>query len=151
VAAKSGKIGDHDLRLCTYALDQDALDSHDRAGTFINRGTLYLKRKAYEDGLKDFDAAVKLGPDIGEAHVNRGAALVGLRRFAEARAELDRGLELHPSEPEKAYFNRATARELLGDVAGAYADYTKAVELAPGWQPPLDELKRFKVEKQNQG
>jgi tetratricopeptide (TPR) repeat protein len=146
LAARDGHIADRDIRLCTSAIDQDGLESRDRAGTYINRGTLLLKRKAYAEALADFDQAIRFDPDIGEGHVNRGAALLGLHRYAEAVAAVDRGLSLGPSEPEKAYFNRATARELIGDVPGAYADYSKAVELAPNWVPPRDELKRFKVE-----
>ena len=77
--------------------------------------------------------------------MNRAAALIGLARPEEAVAAADKGLALNPSEPEKAYFNRATARELTGDVEGAYRDYMKAVDLAPNWEAPKVELKRFKV------
>ena len=75
------------------------------------------------------------------------AALIGLQRFSEAVSDSDRGIALNPKEPEKAYFNRATARELLGDLEGAYHDYARAAELAPDWADPKTEFLRFKVEK----
>lgn len=146
LAAKAGRATDREIRLCGAALEQDNLADRDLAGTHINRGTLYLKQKAWTEALADFDAAVKIGPGIGEGWVNRAAALIGAGRYQDAVVSSDKGIALNPTEPEKAYFNRATARELIGDVEGAYADYRRAVELAPDWQPPKDELKRFKVE-----
>jgi len=48
---------------------------------------------------------------------------------------------------EKAYFNRALAREAAGDVKGAYLDYVKALQLKPEWAPAVKELARFEVRK----
>lgn len=144
-AAKAGVATARNITLCAEALDQDLLDGRDRAGTHINRGTLQLKLKAFPEALTDFDAAVALAPELGEAHLNRAAALIGLRRYPEAVASATRAIELKTSEPEKAYFNRATARELTDDVRGAYDDYRTASELAPTWDAPKAELKRFKV------
>ncbi len=146
LAAKSGQANNNQIRLCSAALEQDNLDLRDKAGTHINRGTLWLRMKAYTQALSDFDDATRLGPELGEGWVNRAAALIGLGRFADAVKDSDRGIALNPTEPEKAYFNRATARELVGDVEGAYRDYMKASELAPNWDAPKSELKRFKVE-----
>ena len=145
MAARLGRATAESVDQCTASLANDPLDLRDRAGTFINRGTLRLHQKAWVLALADFDAAIALQPKIGEGHVNRAAALIGLARPAEAVAASDLGLSMNPSEPEKAYFNRATARELTGDVEGAYRDYMKAVELAPNWDPPKLELKRFTV------
>ena len=145
LAAKVGAATARNVTLCTEALDQDLLDRRDRAGTNINRGTLQLKLKAYSEALTDFDAAIAIAPELGEAHLTRAAALIGLRRYAEAIASATRSIELKTSEPEKAYFNRATARELTDDVKGAYDDYRTASEIAPTWDAPKAELKRFKV------
>ena len=145
LAARLGHATEEAIGPCTNSLANDPLDNRDRAGTYINRGTLRLHQKAWTLALADFDAAIALQPNIGEGHVNRAAALIGLARPEEAVAAADKGLALNPSEPEKAYFNRATARELTGDVEGAYRDYMKAVELAPNWEAPKVELKRFKV------
>ena len=144
-AAKAGAATARNITACSEALDQDLLDRRDRAGTNINRGTLQLKLKAYPEALTDFDAAISLAPELGEAHLNRAAALIGLRRYAEAVTAATRAIDLKTTEPEKAYFNRATARELTDDVKGAYQDYMTAAELAPTWDAPRAELKRFKV------
>lgn len=130
---------------CNGALTYEMLTLHDRAGTFINRGILLMARPDYAASKQDFDAAIALMPEIGEAYTNRGAALVGLGRYAEAIVEIDKGLALNSGEPEKAYYNRALADEGLDDLTNAYRDYLRASQLKPDWQPPRDQLARFTV------
>lgn len=143
-------LGDKDsLELCNLAL-QEPLVGRDRAGTFVNRGVIQLRRKAYEDARRDFDAAIRIEPAMGEAFVNRGAALVAQRRFREGVAEIDKGLSLGADEPEKAYFNRALAWEGLDDMKAAWLDYQKALELRPDWEAPRRELARFSVARQEE-
>jgi tetratricopeptide (TPR) repeat protein len=130
---------------CTTAIQYENLPLRDLAGTYVNRGILYMNRLDYADAKQDFDSALAILPNVGEAYVNRGAALVGLKRYSEAIAEINRGLALNPDEPEKAYFNRGLAEEGLDDIQAAYRDYSQAAALKPGWQPPLNELSRFTV------
>ncbi len=145
-AAKSGTPSEDGIHLCTRALAEDALDAKDRAGTLINRSVLLIRAKSYRQALSDLEVAQRLAPGLGEGDVNRGAALLGLHRWNEAVAALNLGLQERASEPEKAYFNRATAREQLDDLTGAYLDYRKAAEIAPHWDAPRQELTRFHVE-----
>ena len=131
---------------CTRALEDEPLSMRDLAGTYVNRGVLYLAAADYGSAQRDFDSAVRIEPQLGEAWVNRGAALIGMGRDADGVVDIDKGLGLSSSEPEKAYFNRAIAKERLDDVKGAYFDYQKALELKPGWEMPQRELARFHVE-----
>ena len=135
----------HAIEDCTTAIQYENLRSRDLAGTYINRGILYMSRGLYGDAKKDFDSALAILPTVGEAYVDRGAALVGLRSYSEAISDIDRGLALNPDEPEKAYFNRGLANEGLDNIPAAYRDYSRAAELKPGWAPPLNELSRFTV------
>ena len=132
---------------CTRALEDEVLDRGDRAGTFVNRGVMKLRRMEYEAAKRDFDAAVRLKSDIGEAYVNRGAAFIGLKRYDESLVDLNKGIELgiQASETAKAYYNRAMAYEGVGNVKAAYFDYLKAQELNPDWEAPKHELLRFTV------
>ncbi|MBS0488939.1 tetratricopeptide repeat protein [Phenylobacterium sp.] len=130
---------------CTLALETELLDPRDRAGTFVNRGVLKLRRSAFSDAARDFDFAVRLQPEMGEAYVNRGAASIGRKRYAEGLSDINRSLELGVSEPEKAYYNRALAHEGLDDPKSAYFDYQKALEIAPDWDAPRQQLSRFTV------
>jgi tetratricopeptide (TPR) repeat protein len=104
-----------------------------------------LRRLSYEDARRDFDRAVSLQPAMGEAYVNRGAAYIGRRQYAEGLADLNKGIELGTEEPEKAYYNRALAYEGLDDAKSAYFDYQKAIELSPDWAAPKEQLVRFTV------
>ena len=140
--------GETDLKfqqLCTDALDSEFLNARDRAGTLVNRGVLKLRRGAYPEATQDFNQAVKLKPDMGEAYVNRGAASIGQRRYAASLPDINKGLELGVQEPGKAYYNRALAYEGLEDAKSAYFDYQRAAEIQPEWAAPREQLARFSV------
>ena len=66
-------------------------------------------------------------------------------RYSDGLADLNKGISLGVEEPEKAYYNRALAYEGLDDVKSAYFDYQKALEIAPNWAAPKQELTRFHV------
>ena len=147
VAALKGESGSRFEELCTRALESEILSPRDRAGTYVNRGVFKLRRAEFESARFDFNRAVLLQPDLGEAYVNRGAAAVGARRYADGLADLTHALELGVEEPEKAYYNRALAYEGLDDLKSAYFDYKKATEISPDWAAPQKELARFSVER----
>jgi tetratricopeptide (TPR) repeat protein len=144
-AAITGKSDRKFELLCTQALEQEALSARDRAGTFVNRGVMKLRRANFDAAVIDFNQAVRIKPDLGEGYVNRGAAAIGQRRYADGMTDLNKGIELGVDEPAKAYYNRALAYEGLDDAKAAYFDYQKALELSPDWNAPKEQLVRFKV------
>lgn len=144
-AAVAGKSDKDSEEICDMSLETEFLNARDRAGTYVNRGVIRLRREDYGKAVADFDQAVKIKPDLGEGYVNRGAAFIGQERYAESLEQINRGLELGVEEPAKAYYNRALAYEGLEDARSAYFDYQKALELAPGWAPPTEQLARFTV------
>lgn len=146
--AKATVRGASDLetqKLCSMALETEFLDARDRAGTYVNRGVLQMRRKEWSGAERDFNVALRIKPDLGEGYVNRGAAYIGQARFSESLPEINRGLELGVEEPHKAYYNRALAHEGLEDAKAAYLDYQQALTLAPNWEAPRKELTRFTV------
>ena len=145
MAAKYGEQRDIALDICTRSIDTEPLERRDLAGTFVNRGVLYMQQGAFKAAEKDFRQALSLMPALGEASVNLGGAMVGERRYAEGVAEITRGLALGSEEPEKAYYNRALGYEGLDDLKSAYFDYLKAAQIKPDWAPPKAELTRFSV------
>lgn len=148
-AARAGAHGIRAINVCSTALQNEPLGPRERAGTLVNRGVMFLRDRDWADAQRDFDTAVAMQPMMGEAWINRGAALVAQKRFAQGVADIDHGLALNPEEPEKAYYNRALALEQLDDMKGAYLAYMKASELAPAWQAPRTELQRFTVSRPN--
>ena len=143
--AGNGPARGEAVKECTLALEEEVLSPHERAATFVNRGVLHLAARDFGTARSDFDAALRIEPNLAEALTNRGAALIGQGHDAQAITEIDRGLGLNPMEPEKAYFNRAIAEERLGDLKSAYNDYRKAQALKPDWPLPGAELARFRV------
>ncbi len=143
--AVRGEANENTIHTCTIALEHEPLVGRDLAGTYVNRGVLYLALGAWDRARTDFTTALSLDPKMGEALINLGAINIAQRHWAEGVAEIDRGLSFNPQQPEKAYYNRALAKEKLDDVKGAYLDYMKAAELAPTWELPQVELKRFSV------
>jgi len=144
-AAFLDKSDDRSMQTCDQALADDTLDPRDRAGTFINRGVMKMKRRAYESARADFDVAIAMVPTIGEGWINRGADYVAEKRYRDGISDLSKGIELGIREPEKAYYNRALAEEGIDDEKSAYLDYQQAIVLKPDWDLPREELLRFTV------
>lgn len=144
-AAIAGESDGRFQDMCTMSLDNELLNAHDRAGTYVNRGVMKLRRTNYVSAEHDFALAAKTMPELGEIYVNLGASYIGQKRFAESVTEINKGIELGTDELEKAYYNRALAYERLGDVKSAYFDYQKALELSPDWLAPREQLTRFTV------
>lgn len=144
-AAMAGSSSIRDEATCTQALDTEMLSPRDKAGTFVNRGIMKLRRGQWSPAMADFDVAVRFEPKLGEIYINRGAALIGQKKYADGLADLNHGIDLGVEEPAKAYYNRALAYEGLDDVKSAYFDYQKAVELSPEWDAPKQQLTRFHV------
>lgn len=144
-AALNGESNLEAVRICDIALSSFDLDLTDRAATLVNRGVIRLKRREPAQALADFDRAIAWRPTLGEAHVNRGAALILSGDLQGAVASIDRGLELGAEDAHEAYFNRGIAHERLDNLPAAYRDYRRAAELKPDWPLPQAELARFTV------
>src|ERR1700750_1725000 len=89
-AALSGKTDLHLEQTCTQAIETEALDSRDRAGTYINRGILTWRRKDGTAPTSDFNEAARLRPEMGEAYVNRGAVSIGQHLYAQSLPDLNK-------------------------------------------------------------
>lgn len=142
-AVVDGNSSDATVEFCTRALGYSRITREGRIQVLVNRGVTYLRRQQNELAVGDFDAVIALDPSNAEAHLNRGATLVQLQRYGPAIASLTEALGLGVREPHKAYFNRGIARESLGDLRGAYEDYSTSLQIEPDWGPASAELARF--------
>ena len=141
--AAAGDKSDAAVAACARALRTERLARPNRVATLINRGAVHLRRGEGDPALSDFDAVIALDPRNAEAHLNRGAALIMTHQPGPAVAAITEALSLGVREPHKAYYNRGAAREQLGDLRGAYEDYTTALQIQPDWGPAEAELARF--------
>ena len=146
-AQEGGKVTDAALANCTLAVKLAYYDKA-RAEILNNRSVLHYARADYDAALADNTAALKLDDRMAEAIVNRGSIFLLQHRPQAAAANFERALMFNPPHPEKVYFNRALAREEMGDLSGAYADYAEAAKLAPQWEQPRREMIRFTIARQ---
>lgn len=149
--ALAGDDSNEALNACTRAIQDELLTPGNMAKTYVNRGVIYLRQGELDRAETDFAAAEVLRPDLAEIYVNRSVVLMRRGQWRDAIDTLDHGLSLNPTEPEKAYFNRAMAREQLDDLSGAFADLSRAAELKPDWALPQRELARYRVEPSSKG
>ena len=131
--------------ICSKALTDTEMSVRDRAATYVNRSVVRLRVHDYSGALGDVDLSIARLPTIGEAYVNRGAALLNLNKPREALADLNKAITLGLDKVHLAYYNRGVAKEKLNDTRGAYDDYRKALELDPTFTMAAEELKRFSV------
>lgn len=146
-AAELDRVSANAVATCDRALIEEPLHVDDRVATFVNRGILRARLADQDGALADYDRAIRLDPAQPEAYLNKAALFLKRGDWRTARGLFDAALERRTSRPEIAYFGRAVAAEVAGDLAGAYADYQKAAELAPRWDTPRKELARFSVRK----
>jgi tetratricopeptide (TPR) repeat protein len=136
------------LAHCNTALAGKLLPA-DHAATLVNRGIIQAAAGNAEAALADYNEALARAPGLASAYLSRGATLMQVGRFQEARSDFDRALALNIDRPAIALFNRGMANEKLGALPAAYRDYKQAQALAPDFRPAALELARFQVTPQH--
>lgn len=79
-----------------------------------------LQQGEYDFAVQGFHEVLKASPQMPEAHVNMGFALLGLEEFSAARSFFDTASSLRPTQVN-AYFGMAVAHEGLGELPQAVA------------------------------
>ncbi len=102
--------GERALRAGDYAqglqltLDgsRSVVSLHDRSGVYNNLCAGYVGVRQYAEALVACDRALEIRAQNWRVFNNRALALLGLGRITAARADVDRGLALHPGSPTLA-------------------------------------------------
>lgn len=131
------------LNWCDTAL-RDPLSSH-RAALLMDRGVVKVRLGDNAGALADYDAAIAADPRLADAYVSRAGILISMKRYDEARTDIEQGMALGAQNMHAAFFARAVIEEESGDVRSAYRDYKQAVALKPDFWAAQRELARFKV------
>jgi cytochrome c oxidase subunit I len=95
----------------------------------FREGASLLAEKQYEAAANALHRLLELAPDMPEAHVNMGYAMIGMQRFAVARDFFDTAINLRPDQTN-AYYGLALALEGLNDYAGALGAMRSYVHLS---------------------
>jgi tetratricopeptide (TPR) repeat protein len=88
-------------------------------------------RKEYAKAISEFNTALLYNPDLIEAHVELGNALLGLGKDPEALAEYHEAVRLK-SNSFSAHFCLGEALLKQGNAAEALDEYQTAIKLKPG-------------------
>ena len=102
------------------------------AGTFLDRGILFLEREDYDIAIADFTEALRLAPDMEAAYFYRGNAYYRKDDLDRAIADYTQAIRLNPNDAA-AYNNRGNAYANKGDLDRAIADYNQAIRLDPNY------------------
>ncbi len=116
-----------------------------RADRYNVRATELLLSGRVDEALVPLRHALQLEPDFLPALFNLSRALGQLGRGPEALAAAERARALDPQQP-RAWYLRAAARRLTGDLRGARADLDQAAALAPPADPVRDQIEALRVE-----
>lgn len=116
------------------ARDAEAANDPRRTDFWVQAANAWLAGGDGSRAMADFDAAL-LTPNLsdqlrGEVHLDRGRAQVALGNPAAARTEIDRALQLVPTDPFAWYLSAALARR-ENNLTRAGTDIARARQLAP--------------------
>jgi tetratricopeptide (TPR) repeat protein len=97
------------------AVEKHLQESPSDASAWNVKGVLLAKTKEFGAALRSLDTAIRLKPDMSEAHTNRGRVLLalGAEKAPEALRSFERALELSPGALD-ALHDKALALRLLG-------------------------------------
>ncbi|MGH9391737.1 MAG: hypothetical protein ACRD1Z_19220, partial [Vicinamibacteria bacterium] len=94
------------------------------------RGTARPGKEALDEIILDYTEAIRLSPNLAEAHAKRGAASLEKGDIESAIINATKAIELDPRWVE-AYCVRGKARLDKGEASAAAADFTTAMGLSP--------------------
>ena len=104
----------------------------------LERGVDRFFKKRFVDAVRDFDAAVRLGPELIQLYHWRGCAYAQNHQYAQAILDFTRVLDGGEGSGDgrgTEFFNRAIAEHALGQLSAALADYEQAEKAG---QPTAD-------------
>ena len=84
----------------------------------FQQAVMLLQHGEYDYAVQGFHEVLKVAPDMPEAHVNMGFALLGLDDFETARSFFDSATNLRPGQ-SNGYYGLAIAHEGMGELREA--------------------------------
>src|SRR5258707_10636165 len=98
------------------------------AARLNNLGSAYMKQQLFEKGLKAFQQAPALDPQLTIARLNQGIALLNLQKVDEAKAALEAALRQDPKNPN-AWYNLGLLAKNTGDAQAAIEAFKRVIEI----------------------
>src|SRR3984893_7695854 len=101
------------------------------AARLNNLGSAYMNQQLFENGLKAFQQAAELDPQLTIARLNQGIAFLNLQKVDDAKASLEDALKQDPRNPN-AWYNLGLLAKNTGDAQTAMHAFKRVTDIAPG-------------------
>ena len=121
---------DDAIAIYDQLLDNEDLDTEEKARYLVNRGFALRKQGHCQLALSLFDEALEMLSENVHALSNRGAVLVQLGQVKAGLAELDRSVFLKPENP-LGWQTRGDSLRELGQYQRALESYSQALSIKP--------------------
>lgn len=99
-----------------------------------------LRKARFQDIISEFEAALKLSPEMSVAYYNMGVVFIAMQDFTSALSAFNKAIDLNHDFGE-AYYNRGYVYFTLGNRTAGSADLSRAGQL--GIAPSYNLLKRM--------
>jgi len=100
------------------------------AARLNNLGAAYMNQQLFEKGLKNFQEAGALDPQLQVASLNQGVALLNMTRIDQARALLEAAVKKNPGDPH-AWFNLGLLYKNSDNPQGSVDAFRHVTEIDP--------------------
>jgi tetratricopeptide (TPR) repeat protein len=145
---KAKRLNFSTLEICTQALKEETLTPRNRAATYNNRGIVNMRTGDRDAATRDYEAALRISPNIAETQINLGAMFYANEMYTEAVGALNQGVKAEDRGSRAvAHYNRALSLEKLGEIDEAYADLQAALRLNPELAAASEQIARYRLER----
>ncbi len=100
------------------------------AARLNNLGAAYMNQQLFEKGLKAFQEAAALDPELQVAALNQGVALLNLTRIDPAKALLEAAVKKNPNDPH-AWFSLGLLYKNSDNPQGSVDAFRHVTEIDP--------------------
>jgi tetratricopeptide (TPR) repeat protein len=120
------------IAACTRLIESGQLTVEESSRAFHHRGRAYRSTLKFDRAIADYNEAVRLKPDYGDALLDRADAFIGKNELDRAIADYSEAIRLKPDNAA-AFFNRGLAYVMNREGNRAIADYDEAIRLNPDY------------------
>jgi tetratricopeptide (TPR) repeat protein len=113
-----------------FATTQKSASSPAEAARLNNLGAAYMNQQLFEKGLKSFQDAAALDPELQVAASNQGIALLNLTRIDPAKALLETVVKKNPGDPH-AWFSLGLLYKNSDNPQGSVDAFRRVTEIDP--------------------
>jgi len=113
--------------LLIAAVSEKKLDPTE-AARLNNLGCAYMNQQLFEKGLKNFEDAATLDPNLRVAKLNQGVALLSLGRVDPAKRLLDEAAKDDPKDPH-VWYALGMLEKNSSDPQAAVEDFRRVIEI----------------------